>query len=175
MSEPTSSASKRKFGMADVAAKPVTRRRALAVGTIHLGDEAFRAVADGALAKGDALAIAEIAGIQAAKATATLLPLCHPIALSRVVIYPRLDAAHNSVRVYCLCEITERTGVEMEALSGVSVALLNVWDLTKPINPALEIGDVKLLFKSGGKRGDWQHPEGLSSEAREILAGHLSA
>ena len=161
--------------MADVAAKPVTRRRALAVGTIHLGKEAFRAVADGTLAKGNALAIAEIAGIQAAKATASLLPLCHPIALSRVVIYPRLDAEREAVRVYCVCEIAERTGVEMEALNGVSVALLNIWDLTKPLNPALEISDVKLLFKSGGKRGEWQHPDGLSTEAQEILAGHSEA
>ena len=86
MREPSSADPARQFGMADVAAKPVTRRQALAVGTIHLGDEAFAAVANGALAKGDALAIAEIAGILAAKATPTLLPLCHPIALSRVVI-----------------------------------------------------------------------------------------
>lgn len=163
-------AAQRQFGMADVSGKPVTRRVALASGRIVLGEEAFSALANRSLPKGDALAMAEIAGIQGAKATPSLLPLCHPISLSRVTIHTRLDAEHNAVIIYCLCEIAERTGVEMEALNGVNIALLNIWDLTKPLNPALEIGPVRLLFKAGGKHGDWTHPDGLDAHANAIVA-----
>jgi molybdenum cofactor biosynthesis protein MoaC len=159
----------RQFGMADVSAKPITRRVALASGRISLGPQAFEAVATGKLPKGDALAMAEIAGIQGAKATPSLLPLCHPISLSRASIHTHLDAEHNAVVVYCLCEIAERTGVEMEALNGVSIALLNIWDLSKPLNAALEIGPVRLLFKAGGKHGEWTHPDGLDARASAII------
>jgi len=157
--------------MADVSDKPVTRRRALAAGRILLGEAAFEQVRDRRLPKGDALALAEFAGIQAAKQTPLLIPLCHPIALNRVSLHSVLRPEEHAVEIYCLAEIDERTGVEMEALCGLSVALLTVWDLAKPVNPALRVENVRLLYKSGGKKGDWIHPDGLDATALDILDG----
>ena len=157
------------YSMADVAAKPVTYRLALASGTITVGEEAFIRLRDKTLPKGDALALAEFAGIQAAKQTPSLIPLCHPISLSRVSIHTNLREKDLVVDVYAVAEIDAKTGVEMEALCGLNIALLTIWDLTKPINAALEISDIKLLYKSGGKRGDWVHPDGLSATAQAIL------
>jgi len=157
------------FSMADVAAKPVTRRRALACGEISVGEEAFGMLRDRTLPKGDALALAEFAGIQAAKQTPSLIPLCHPISLNRVSIHTVMKESTYAVEVYSLAEIDAKTGVEMEALCGLNIALLTIWDLTKPINAALEIGDIKLIYKSGGKRGDWVHPGGIPAMAQSIL------
>ncbi len=155
--------------MADVAAKPVTYRLALASGTITVGEEAFALLRDKALPKGDALALAEFAGIQAAKQTPSLIPLCHPISLNRVSIHTKLREDKFAVDVYAIAEIDAKTGVEMEALCGLNIALLTIWDLTKPINAALEITNIKLEYKSGGKRGDWVHPDGISATAQAIL------
>ena len=166
MTEPDS----RNWSMADISAKPVTRRVALAAGRIRIGDEAFERLQAGTLPKGDPLKMAEIAGIQAAKQTPALIPLCHPISLNRVALSFAPRAEDRSVEVYCMAEIAARTGVEMEALTGLSVALLTLWDLTKPVNPALEIVQQRLLYKSGGKHGEWVHPDGLPEEARRILA-----
>lgn len=160
------------FSMADVAAKPVTYRLALTSGRINVGEEAFALLRDKALPKGDALALAEFAGIQAAKQTPSLIPLCHPISLNRVSIHTRMVPEASAVDVYAVAEINAQTGVEMEALCGLNIALLTIWDLTKPINAALEITDVKLLYKSGGKRGDWVNPDGLSAAAQSILDEH---
>lgn len=157
------------FSMADVAAKPVTYRRALAGGSIKVGEKAFNMLSNKTLPKGDALALAEFAGIQAAKQTPSLIPLCHPISLNRVSIHTALCKNNHAVDVYALAEIDAKTGVEMEALCGLNIALLTIWDLTKPINAALQIDQVKLLFKSGGKRGDWTHPDGLCATAQAIL------
>jgi molybdenum cofactor biosynthesis protein MoaC len=156
--------------MADVSSKPVTRRRALASGTIILGQEAFELVINRKLPKGDALTMAEYAGIQGAKQTPSLIPLCHPISLNRAAIFTVPRGEHHAIEVFCLTEIDERTGVEMEALCGLSIAMLTIWDLAKPVNPALKIEDSRLLYKSGGKRGEWIHPSGLSAEAEAILA-----
>jgi molybdenum cofactor biosynthesis protein MoaC len=161
-----------RFSMADVAAKPVTYRLALAGGKIIVGEEAFKLLKDKALPKGDALALAEFAGIQAAKQTPSLIPLCHPISLNRVAIHTRLRQDGYAVEVYAVAEINAQTGVEMEALCGLNIALLTIWDLTKPINAALEITEVKLLYKSGGKRGVWTHPDGLPAAAQAILDQH---
>ncbi|MBT8062241.1 MAG: cyclic pyranopterin monophosphate synthase MoaC [Xanthomonadales bacterium] len=155
--------------MADVSGKAVTHRRALACGSIYLGEEAFLQVVENRLEKGDALSLAEFAGIMAAKQTPALIPLCHPISLNRVAVHPVARPATSAVEIFCYAEIAERTGVEMEALCGLSVALLTVWDLAKPVNPALRISGTRLLFKSGGKNGTWQHPDGLPAEARQLL------
>jgi len=160
------------YSMADVAAKPVTYRLAMASGKITVGEKAFAMLRDKSLPKGDALALAEFAGIQAAKQTPSLIPLCHPISLNRVSIHTTLKEDSFAVEVYVVAEISARTGVEMEALCGLNIALLTIWDLTKPINAALEISDIKLLYKSGGKRGDWLHPDGLSATAQAILDGN---
>jgi len=157
------------FSMADVSAKPVTYRLAMASGKIIVGETAFNLLKDKSLPKGDALALAEFAGIQAAKQTPSLIPLCHPISLNRVSIHTHLIQDEFAVEVYAVAEINAQTGVEMEALCGLNIALLTIWDLTKPINAALEITDIKLLYKSGGKRGDWLHPDGLSVTAQAIL------
>ncbi|MFT5138974.1 MAG: cyclic pyranopterin phosphate synthase [Lysobacterales bacterium] len=155
--------------MADVSGKTVSQRKALAGGKIILGKEAFDLVDSQKLPKGDALSLAEYAGIQGAKMTSGLIPLCHPISLSRVSVFTELNEADFSVDVFCLAEIEERTGVEMEALCGLSIALLTIWDLCKPVNPALKITETVLLYKSGGKSGLWSHPDGLSDVARSIL------
>jgi cyclic pyranopterin phosphate synthase len=157
------------YSMADVASKPVTYRLALASGRITVGEDAFGLLRDKALPKGDALALAEFAGIQAAKQTPSLIPLCHPISLNRVSIHTKLREDLHAVDVYAVAEIDAKTGVEMEALCGLNIALLTIWDLTKPINAALEISAIKLEYKSGGKRGDWVHPDGLSATAQAIL------
>ncbi len=155
--------------MADISEKAVTRRVAVAGGKIRMGSEAFALLVEGKLPKGDPLAMAEIAGIQAAKQTPSLIPLCHPISLNRVMIHSVLRPDDHAVELFCVAEIAEKTGVEMEALTGLSVALLTIWDLTKPINAALEITDTRLLFKSGGKRGTWVHPDGLPAEVEAIV------
>jgi len=155
--------------MADVSAKPVTRRVALAGGRILIGPAAFALLAAGQLPKGDPLAMAEIAGIQAAKQTPALIPLCHPIGLNRVVVRCVPRAGEHAVEIYCAAETAAQTGVEMEALTGLSVALLTVWDLVKPVNPALEITGQRLLYKSGGKKGTWVHPDGLPPEAQALI------
>jgi molybdenum cofactor biosynthesis protein MoaC len=156
--------------MADISEKPVTRRVAMASGRIVIGQEAMERLLDGSLPKGDPLAMAEVAGIQAAKKTPALIPLCHPIALNRVALRFSVRTGEQAVVAYCLAESAERTGVEMEALTGLNVALLTIWDLVKPVNPALGIADVRLAFKSGGKRGTWIHPDGLDEEAEAHLA-----
>ena len=158
------------WSMADVAGKPTTRRVAVAGGRIRVGAEAFERIREGRMPKGDPLAMAEIAGIQAAKRTPSLIPLCHPIALNRVAIQAVLRPEDHAVELFCIAEIAAQTGVEMEALTGLSVALLTVWDLTKPVNPALEITGQRLVYKSGGKRGEWIHPDGLPPEVVAILA-----
>ena len=157
------------WSMADISAKNVTRRVAVAGGRIRVGAEAFERIRDGGMPKGDPLAMAEIAGIQAAKQTPSLIPLCHPISLNRVQVHSVLRPEDHAIDLYCVAEIAEKTGVEMEALTGLSVALLTIWDLTKPVNPALEISSQRLLFKSGGKHGTWVHPEGLPNEVEAIL------
>lgn len=166
---PDNDPTQHQFSMADVADKSVTRRLALAGGRIIVGEEAFRLLRNRALPKGDALALAEFAGISAAKQTPALIPLCHPISLNRVSVHTRLEESEHAVEVYVAAEIDAKTGVEMEALCGLNIALLTIWDLTKPVNAALEITDVRLLYKSGGKRGVWIHPDGLPGTAKEIL------
>jgi molybdenum cofactor biosynthesis protein MoaC len=164
-----SNSSRKNWAMADVSGKAVTRRVAVAGGRIRIGQEAFDLLTAGRLPKGDPLPMAEIAGIQAAKQTPALLPLCHPIALNRVMIHSVLRPEAYEVELFCITEIAEKTGVEMEALTGVSVALLTIWDLVKPVNPALEIGLTRLLYKSGGKSGTWTHPDGLPPEVVTII------
>jgi cyclic pyranopterin phosphate synthase len=145
--------------MADVGPKSPTARRAAAVGTLSMGRRAFSLLSAGKLPKGDALAAAELAGILAAKKTPELLPLCHPLPLDNVSVEFALDASLPGVRVRCEASTTAKTGVEMEALTGASAALLCVYDLVKPVDPVLEISGVRLEFKSGGKKGHWTHPK----------------
>jgi len=156
------------FSMVDVGDKPVTRRRAVAAGRITMSPEAFALVRDRGLPKGDALALAEVAGVMAAKRTSDWVPLCHPLELDRVSVAALLDAETTSVLVTCEASAHAKTGVEMEALTGATAALLCVYDLVKPVDPALVISDVRLRLKEGGKRGHWVHPaEGHAEPPRQ--------
>lgn len=160
---------KKNWSMADISAKKTTRRVAIATGRIRVGEEVYNCISEGTMPKGDPLAMAEIAGIQAAKQTPSLIPLCHPISLNRVMIHSVMHPEDQAIELFCVAEIAEKTGVEMEALTGLSVALLTIWDLSKPVNPALEITGQRLVYKSGGKSGAWVHPEGVPGEVLEIL------
>lgn len=142
--------------MVDVGAKLPSARTATATGRICMSAPALAALADGAGPKGDALAAARIAGIMAAKKTAELIPLCHPLALDAVTIDFTVEA--QAIRVTATASLTGRTGVEMEAMTAVSVALLTLYDMGKALDKAMTVDGVRLLAKSGGKSGDWRAP-----------------
>ena len=142
--------------MVDVADKAVTARRAVARGTITMSAEAAAAIRDGTARKGDVIAVARIAGIMAAKRTADLIPLCHPLPLTSVAL--DLSVGERAVTVTGTCATDARTGVEMEALTAVSVALLTIYDMAKSIDKMMIIGDMCLFEKSGGRSGDWSSP-----------------
>lgn len=161
---------KQNWSMADVSTKPVSKRLAIAGGRIIVGEKAMAMLQAGTLPKGDPRAMAEVAGIQAAKQTPSLIPLCHPISLNRVMLRSVLRPEANAIDMYCMAEIAAQTGVEMEALTGLNVALLTLWDLIKPVEAALEITDVRLLYKSGGKSGEWHNPAGLPGEAEAWIS-----
>ena len=141
--------------MVDVGDKAITSRRAVARGRVRLG-AAFEAVRDATLAKGDVLAIARIAGIQGAKETSRLIPLCHPLPLSHVAIDLELHAASRSLIITCTTRTEARTGVEMEALTGVACAALAVYDTCKSVTKDLVIENITLLEKDGGKSGRYR-------------------
>lgn len=141
--------------MVDVASKPDTRREATAAGTIRMTHAAFAAIRDNAIAKGDVIGVARVAGIMAAKRTADLVPLCHPIALARVDVQLVLDESLPGVRAEATAVATGKTGVEMEAIVAVTVALTTIYDMAKSVDRAMVIGDIRLLRKSGGKSGDY--------------------
>lgn len=154
------------FHMADVRRKRATDRRAVAVGELRAGAVGYAAIIGGQLPKGDALAMAEVAGLHGAKQAAQLMPLCHPLALEFVDVRCVPVPERQAIRVYCETALTAKTGVEMEALAGASAALLTLYDLTKPVEPALSIDAVRLLFKEGGKKGLWLHPDGMTDDER---------
>jgi len=145
--------------MVDVAAKPLTARTAVAEGAVRMSAEAFQLVADKMVSKGDVLAVAEIAGTMAAKRTAELIPLCHPLALDQITVEASLDEALPGVRVRAVVKTLGRTGVEMEALTGVAVACLTVYDMVKSADRGMEITTVRLIEKTGGTRGDWHRAD----------------
>ena len=155
------------FHMADIRNKRPTRRRAVAVGELKAGPVAYPLIVERRLPKGDALVMAEVAGLQGAKLASALMPLCHPLPLERVRVRCEPVPERHAIRVYCECATEARTGVEMEALAGVNAALLTLYDLSKPVEPALGIDSIRLLFKEGGKSGLWLHPEGMSDAERE--------
>jgi cyclic pyranopterin phosphate synthase len=141
--------------MVNVGDKPNTHRVAIATGSIRMLPATFDLVEAGNHKKGDVLGIARIAGIQASKKTSELFPLCHPLALSHVSLQFELDRKTSSIRCQVQAETTGPTGVEMEALTAVQVALLTIYDMCKAVDRGMVMGDVKLLEKSGGKSGEW--------------------
>ncbi|MEO7814185.1 MAG: cyclic pyranopterin monophosphate synthase MoaC [Sphingomicrobium sp.] len=145
-----------KARMVDVSAKPETVRAATARGRVRMEAATLAAVIDGGAAKGDVIAVAELAGIMAAKQTGTLIPLCHPIGLDSVTVKIAADAALPGLTVVAEARCTGRTGVEMEAMTAVSVACLTIYDMLKSIDRGMVIEAVELVAKSGGKSGEWR-------------------
>jgi cyclic pyranopterin phosphate synthase len=142
--------------MVDVGAKEVTQRRAVARARVTMQEETAQALADGTVAKGDVLAVARVAGIQAAKRTSELIPLCHPLMLSSVQV--DLTPGPSWVDIEATAETMGRTGVEMEALTACSVAALTIYDMCKARDRAMQVEALGLVEKSGGRSGDWHRP-----------------
>src|SRR5919202_1991888 len=142
--------------MVDVGAKPVTERRAVARGAVLMRPETAAAVARGDAPKGDLVAVARVAGIQAAKRTADLIPLCHPLALTHVDVAAEVDAAAGAVSLTAEARTSAQTGVEMEAMTAAAVAALTVYDMVKGVERGVRVEAVELLEKSGGKTGTWR-------------------
>ncbi len=140
--------------MVDVSAKVDTAREAVAEGRIAVSPAALAAIRDGSSKKGDVIAVARVAGIMAAKRTSDLIPLCHPLALSSVTV--DFTFGDSAILATATARITGPTGVEMEALTAVSVALLTLYDMAKALDRSMEINGIRLLAKSGGRSGDWR-------------------
>lgn len=141
--------------MVDVGAKPDTKRIALAEGFVRMQPETLRRILAGEIEKGDVLTVARVAGVMAAKRTPDLLPLCHPLPLTKVGV--EIEPAPDGLRIQARVETTAKTGVEMEALTAVSVAALTVYDMAKALDPAMRLEGIHLTYKEGGKSGIWQN------------------
>lgn len=144
--------------MVDVSEKKETIREATAEGSISMSRECFQKIQDGQMGKGDVLGVARIAGIMGAKKTSELIPLCHILNLTKVEIEFRPEESSCSVRAICTVRTVGKTGVEMEALTGVNIALLTIYDMCKAADKSMEISSVHLCRKSGGKSGDYERP-----------------
>ena len=142
--------------MVDIADKEASARRAVAAGRIVMQPQTLELIQQGKHKKGDVLGVARIAGIMATKRTADLVPMCHPLALTHVSVEFETDVEQSAIECKVTAETTGKTGVEMEALTGVQVTLLTVYDMCKAVDRGMVISDVRLLQKSGGKSGDWQ-------------------
>jgi cyclic pyranopterin phosphate synthase len=142
--------------MVDVSAKAETARVATAKGSVIMAPETIALIRDRRIGKGDVLSVAQLAGIMGAKRTPDLIPLCHPLALSSVTVELALAPERNAVEITATCKLTGRTGVEMEALTAVSVAALTVYDMCKAVDKAMRIEEIRLVHKSGGKSGTFQ-------------------
>jgi cyclic pyranopterin monophosphate synthase len=140
--------------------KPVSERTAVAEGAVRMSREAFEQVAAQAVAKGDVLAVAQVAGTMGGKRAGELIPLCHPLGLDLIQVEAQLEPELPGVRVTALAKATGKTGVEMEALTAVAVACLTVYDMVKAIDRGMTIEDVRLVSKTGGTRGDWRRTAG---------------
>ena len=142
--------------MVDVSDKDVTERTATARGTVSMAPETIRRIVAGGVAKGDVLTVARLAGIMAAKRTAELIPLCHPLTLTAIDVDLRCDEERGAVDIEATCRLAGRTGVEMEALTAVSVAALTVYDMCKAVDRAMRIGEIRLVRKAGGRSGTFE-------------------
>jgi cyclic pyranopterin phosphate synthase len=142
--------------MVDVSDKPVTHRTAVARGTVRMAAETLALITDGRAAKGDVLGVARLAGIMAAKQTASLIPLCHPLPLTKVAIDLTPDAGLPGIVIEATVKTGGQTGVEMEALTAVSVAALTIYDMVKAVDKAMEISAIRLMLKEGGKSGRYE-------------------
>lgn len=162
MSELTHVNEKGEVRMVDVGGKPDTQRVAIAEGFISMQPETLQLIVDGSVAKGDVLACARVAGVMAAKQTSSLIPMCHPLLVTKVEVECLPVAAGQredgkvGIHVQATCQVTGKTGIEMEALTAASVACLTIYDMCKAVDRGMEIGQVRLLKKDGGKSGLWE-------------------
>lgn len=145
--------------MVDVGDKDVTERVAVARGRVTMRPETVRLIMEGNLKKGDVLAVAQVAGVMAAKRTSELIPLCHPLLLNQVVVTCTPDLDGSCVRIEATARVSGKTGVEMEALTAVTVAGLTIYDMAKAVDREMRLTDVRLVGKSGGRSGDWRSDE----------------
>lgn len=160
MSELTHIDGRGRASMVDVGDKAITQRIARAEGFVGMSEKTVAAIRDNTVEKGEVLAVARIAGIQAAKRCADLIPLCHPLALSKVQV--DFDIHDDGIAIQSLCKLSGRTGVEMEALTAVSVAALTIYDMCKAIDKQMHIDAVRVIEKQGGKSGDWRRDDSAS-------------
>jgi cyclic pyranopterin phosphate synthase len=162
--------------MVDVSEKPMTARRAVAEAAVAVSDETMSLVIDGGGPKGDVLGVAELAGVMGGKRTSELIPLCHPLALTDLVVAVTPDRAGGVLRVRAEAATTGPTGVEMEALTAASVAALTIYDMVKGVEKGVEIRSVRLVSKTGGKSGDWQRSsEGAANNVNRRRPGARAA
>ena len=141
--------------MVDVTEKKITSRTATASGKIHVNEAVMKAVLEGTVAKGDVLGVARVAGFMAVKQTAHLIPMCHTLLITKCSVDFEVDEKELTIKAFCTAKLEGKTGVEMEALTGVSVALLTIYDMCKAIDKRMEIGEIHLDAKSGGKSGEF--------------------
>ena len=145
--------------MVDVSDKEITDRTATARGRVLMKPETLKLIMDGSVKKGDVISVARLAGIMAAKRTAELIPLCHPLALNKVDVDLVCNPADNAVDIEATCRVSGRTGVEMEALTAASVAALTVYDMCKAVDRSMQLTDIRLVHKAGGKSGEFRADE----------------
>ena len=160
---------KNSFNMVDVSSKKETFRRALASGKIYVGKEIFDLIKENKMPKGNPIALAEVSAILGVKKTSEIIPLCHPLPIDHTATKVIMNDKDYSLEVFCVVSAVAKTGVEMEAIMGVNAALITIYDLCKIVNPHLEISNVKLLIKEGGKTGLWKNPDGLPDFLNEIF------
>lgn len=146
--------------MVDVGEKADTRREAVARGSIFMSRECLLKVMEGTMTKGDVLGVARVAGIMGAKRTSELIPLCHVLNLTKLTVHFQIVEEKQEIQAVCTARTTGKTGVEMEALTGVTVALLTIYDMCKAVDKTMELGEIYLEHKSGGKSGDFHNPKG---------------
>ena len=157
------------FHMIDVSSKKETFRRALASGKIFVGEEVFNLIKNKKMPKGDPLTLAEVASVLGVKKTSELIPLCHPLPIDHTATKIVMNEIDHSLEVFCVVSAVAKTGVEMEAIMGVNAALITIYDLSKIVNPNLQIDNIKLLIKEGGKSGLWKNPNGLPKFLENIF------
>ena len=157
------------FNMINVSSKKNTFRRALASGQIFVGKEVFDLIKNKKMPKGDPLSLAEVSAILGVKKTSEIIPLCHPLPIDHIATKLVMHEDDNSIEVFCVVSTFSKTGVEMEAIMGVNTALITIYDLSKIINPNLNIGNIKLLIKEGGKNGLWINPDGLPGFLKDFF------
>ena len=148
--------------MVDVGQKAITERSATAVAHVVMQPATLHMISHGHHKKGDVFAVARIAGIQAAKQTSQLIPLCHPLMLTKITVDLITEATHNRVRIEATCQLAGKTGVEMEALTAASIAALTLYDMCKAVDKTMVIEGTTLLAKSGGRSGDWTRDDGIT-------------